>query len=131
MRHDPVLNWPPLAGDALIGPGSKAEIEEWSLVLAAFGIGHVIEAAGDGYCLRTDPFQRAAAVAQLRLWKVQAPLPVSPASPAASWAPSLFIPLLLVIGQLRFFLPEETGRALVERALLSGTLLAAGEWWRP
>lgn len=132
MRDDPVLNWPPLAGDARIGPGEKGEVDEWSLVLAAFGIGHVIEASpGSGYCLRVEPFQREAAVEQLRLWKGEAPLVTPPVAPATSWAPSLLLPFLLVIVHLRFLLPEESGRALVERALLSGTLLAAGEWWRP
>lgn len=132
MRDDPVLNWPPLSGEALIGPGEKDEVGEWSLVLAAFGIAHVLEAApGGGHWLRLEPFQREAAVEQLRLWKTQAPLPAPVASPAATWAPSLLVPLLLVIVHLRFFLPQEAGRALLERALLSGTLLTAGEWWRP
>ena len=109
---------------------------EWSLVLAAFGILHSIEpdpAASDQVFIELDPFQRDAALHQLRLWKQGAPYSVPGEDPTggSGWSPAFLVPSLLILFHLRMLLSEARNIQLLARGNLSGDALAAGEWWRP
>jgi len=119
-------------------PAVEIEVREWSLVLTAKNIPHVLRRQGSGWRLYVPYAQEVPALAEIRAYteeRAARPLPDPGAEPAR---PGVWLEVLAVVGLLTAVFGlllggvRPFGLAIPWRAIGAGdtATMLAGQWWR-